>query len=777
MLDQSRECHFTMGVKMNTFLKTVISVFLLAVIVLVSASSSHAISVVNHLITDDPKANSGCATPTVKNVFSTTDNRVYSWVFVSQAFPIDTLTWKWIAPDNWLYASFPWTVGIAGSGCGASWIAIKDQPAANKTGLWKAEIYNGNTLVASDTFTIQNPSPPTCTYTFSDWGPCQPSGTQERTIISSSPAGCIEWVPQLTQACTYVPPALTAPKNLRYTFSNNILTINWDSVTGATGYKLGLGTKSGKYDTYDLGNIVQIGPADVSTWAPGTYTFYLAVKSYAGSQESSFSNEVFLSMTIAGPSFAAPNNLRYSTQGNMMTIIWDAVSGADGYKVGLGVQSGSYLGPYDLGKATQIGPFAAASVASGTYYLAAKAYKDSNESAYSNEIVINLMPPVYTLSGDQKNLILKSGNPQYLCIVFNSDPERREETWTYAALGKMYLFWDGVKVGEQSIAIDPTLYANPPSVDPSLFAKKTKPYDVIRIFGNDYTVTDASSLDPELAALDFKTYYFMGAGVFASFIGEEMVVVQTNDIAGRGAARIGQMGQKPAAREKSGAVVHLEQEAVKFTPLQLVTLAIFLGAKSNGYIFSDNPDASFAFDCALKCVSQNIDCMNAIRNLKDLFGTQTEELGSKGLYIMLDAAELIDKADTTCNASAKMLIPAIDSVELSETGNNAVINCPIDQCTSYTYSDWSACQPTGTRTRTVVSKSPAGCTGDPAPNLLTESCTYIQPCTAYIYSDSKCIPNGNGLGTITRTYKGIPEGCSGNVPPPVYFCCDGLDPC
>jgi hypothetical protein len=41
-----------------------------------------------------------------------------------------------------------------------------------------------------------------CTYTYSAWSPCQPDNTQTRTVISSSPPGCIG-TPVLSQSCTY----------------------------------------------------------------------------------------------------------------------------------------------------------------------------------------------------------------------------------------------------------------------------------------------------------------------------------------------------------------------------------------------------------------------------------------------------------------------------------------------------------------------------------------------------------------------------------------------
>lgn len=49
------------------------------------------------------------------------------------------------------------------------------------------------------------PPPPACTYSYSGWTPCQSNNTQTRTVISSTPSGCVG-TPVLTQSCTYVPP-------------------------------------------------------------------------------------------------------------------------------------------------------------------------------------------------------------------------------------------------------------------------------------------------------------------------------------------------------------------------------------------------------------------------------------------------------------------------------------------------------------------------------------------------------------------------------------------
>jgi len=54
------------------------------------------------------------------------------------------------------------------------------------------------------------------------------------------------------------------------------------------------------------------------------------------------------------------------------------------------------------------------------------------------------------------------------------------------------------------------------------------------------------------------------------------------------------------------------------------------------------------------------------------------------------------------------------------------VSAPEPQPCTYTYSSWSACQPNGTQTRTLISQTPNGCTGTP---VLSQSCTYVPPVT------------------------------------------------
>ena len=82
-------------------------------------------------------------------------------------------------------------------------------------------------------------------------------------------------------------------------------------------------------------------------------------------------------------------------------------------------------------------------------------------------------------------------------------------------------------------------------------------------------------------------------------------------------------------------------------------------------------------------------------------------------------------------------------------------------CTGYKYSVWSACGANGQQTRTVISNTPAGCTGTPPTAAkLTRACTPGPvACTGYTYSAwSGCGANGQQTRTVIGN---TPAGCTG----------------
>lgn len=85
------------------------------------------------------------------------------------------------------------------------------------------------------------------------------------------------------------------------------------------------------------------------------------------------------------------------------------------------------------------------------------------------------------------------------------------------------------------------------------------------------------------------------------------------------------------------------------------------------------------------------------------------------------------------------------------------ISASQNTCTSWTYSNWSACQSNNTQSRSLVSSSPSGCTGGNP--VLTQSCTYTPPaCTSWTYSTWGSCVDSQQNRTITSSQ---PASCVG----------------
>ena len=72
----------------------------------------------------------------------------------------------------------------------------------NNSGLDKIESAINDKIQSEEVHTT-----PTCTsFTYSNWGTCSASGTQTRTVTTSSPSGCSGGNPALSRSCDYVSP-------------------------------------------------------------------------------------------------------------------------------------------------------------------------------------------------------------------------------------------------------------------------------------------------------------------------------------------------------------------------------------------------------------------------------------------------------------------------------------------------------------------------------------------------------------------------------------------
>jgi hypothetical protein len=601
--------------------------FIFTIITFTFANSAYAISLSDHVITENFQSDTTCTKPVEKSSFKTTDSKVYSWVHLLNASPFDRVTWRWINPDNSVYATTPWTVGVQGSTCAAAWMGIAGQPAASMTGTWKTEIYMGNILAATDTFSI---------------------GVPEQAAVPK---------------VTFSPPES-------------------ESLMGG--------------EVFDL--VFQI----ESSTTPMVTTFSM---SYNGSD-------------ITQTFFAWLNSgfVKVSVNGNLITVTFPGISlpsGLNNVSVTVGNPNGTTTATWSM----------------------------------------NMTLPKYTPSATQNDILNTYGNPDYLSILFNTDQLRREETWTYVGLGKMYLFWDGVKVGEKSVGIDTTLYMNPPMMDPTYFTDKTTLADLTTMFGMSYTVTDASTEEGDLTDMNLKSYYFEEKGLLASFFENQLVIVQTIDLNVDTSESLNYRALQETNLENSDLTIGLNNSDKRIDPIQAIAWAIYVG------ILSIDPNRDQQRDnsiCLGNCLRNSTNCKNSIKCYIKLLGAgNAAYFANLGMHILAGSGEFIDTAKTDCDADPPK--------------NGDGITCP-GKC-EYTYTPWSDCKEDNTQTREVSSKKPEGCSGTPN---LTQACTYTPPACEFTYSEwSECQPDGKK----TRTYTKHPDGCVGEPTEPLEQTCTPTQDC
>jgi hypothetical protein len=154
--------------------------------------------------------------------------------------------------------------------------------------------------------------------------------------------------------------------------------VSWSAVTGADGYIVRYGTTSGSYTgTQDVGNVTNTPIMGLNNGE----TYYFVVSTYNMAGESAYSTQKS-ALPLAAPGVPQLSSV---TAGDLQAIMqWAPVSGATGYLVKYGTNSGSYDTTLDVGNITN--KSITGLINNVTYYFAVVAYNvNRDESANSNE--------------------------------------------------------------------------------------------------------------------------------------------------------------------------------------------------------------------------------------------------------------------------------------------------------------------------------------------------------------------------------------------------------
>jgi len=162
------------------------------------------------------------------------------------------------------------------------------------------------------------------------------------------------------------------------TAGDGAVDLSWQSVSGATGYKVHYGTSSQSYGTpIDVGNVTSY---EVPGLTNGIEYFFV-VTAYDGGEESDQSNELSATPNLAAPS--APVLDSATTGDGSVTLVWQTAAGATSYKVYHGTSAGSYDTTIPLG---DVLTYEVSGLQNGTtYYFAVTALNAGEESSVSNE--------------------------------------------------------------------------------------------------------------------------------------------------------------------------------------------------------------------------------------------------------------------------------------------------------------------------------------------------------------------------------------------------------
>jgi hypothetical protein len=178
---------------------------------------------------------------------------------------------------------------------------------------------------------------------------------------------------------------MSAPALLPPIVTGSTVALSWSAVTGASRYQLRAGTVPGASNAFD-GNLGAATSTVANGVASGSY--FVRVHAVGASGESAPSNEVRVDVGTGGACTpAAPSNLRAVVAGSLVTLTWNAGTGATGHVVEAGSATGlANLAVLNVGAGTTL----MANAPAGRYFVRVRGVNACASSAASNEVVVDV---------------------------------------------------------------------------------------------------------------------------------------------------------------------------------------------------------------------------------------------------------------------------------------------------------------------------------------------------------------------------------------------------